>query len=527
MIRVSDEVTIDGVSPIVILGPNGSGKTRFAAQLANENNAEFINALRNIQLNDQLPSQSLVQSQHELVNQINSRRNNYWELANEIHILFTKLLAEDAASAIGFRDAFLPGTTNLPDKTLLTEVRDLWADVFPGRKVAFADGAPKVTSEYASSGASATYAASRMSDGERVALFLAGRVLNVSTSIIVVDEPEVHFHSRLAVRFWDALERARPNLQFVYVTHDLAFALSRCRARFVLVRPNQQPQVLQLDEALPHDIARSVLGAASFSVYAERIIFCEGTESGPDFKLLSAWADDRRTAVIPVGSCSEVMRCCQVFNESSLVVGVKAEGVIDRDYWSDAFLGQLPSGITALPVHEVESIYCRPGVVTAVANHLGINPATALSTFEATARAKCSEANNVNKQALERTKVQIEPALVGLIAATRAHSDANVVRTGLSTIRDSTKWPIDPVVVFDAEVARLGTATSTGALEEVLMYFPGKPLLPLATAALGLSGAALQDLVHSALREKQGTLVTLGSILAAECAAFLPPRRAV
>ena len=102
MITLPSGVTIEGTAPIVVLGPNGSGKTQLASQLASTHGAEFINALRNIQLNDQLSSQSLEQSTNELRNQINNRRNNYWQIADEIQVLFGKLLAEDAASAIRF-----------------------------------------------------------------------------------------------------------------------------------------------------------------------------------------------------------------------------------------------------------------------------------------------------------------------------------------------------------------------------------------------------------------------------------------
>ncbi len=467
--------SLDGPTPVVILGPNGSGKTQFAAQLAVAINAEFINALRNIQLSDQLSSQSLAQSENELRNQIANRRSNYWQLADEIHILFTKLLAEDAASAIRFRDAYKPGLAATPDDTVLTRVRTLWAEVFPGRTVAFADGAPKVTTEYAPSGA-AVYAASRMSDGERVALYLAGRVLNATSPVIVVDEPEVHFHSRLAVRFWDALERARADVRFVYVTHDLAFALSRYGARYVLVKPNQPPQVLGLTEGIPDDIARSVLGAASFSVYAERIIFCEGTEGGRDYEILAAWAGERRTAVVPVGSCTDVMRCCSVLNSAGFVSGLNAEGLIDRDYWPDAFLVSLPTGVRHLKVHEIEGLYCLPGVVGSVADHLGKDRTVVLVELEQEVRLRCCAEAFVHGQALQRTKAYTEPFLTTLFAGVKSSADAAAVRAALAEVADSARWPFNAATVFDQELNRLKAAATTGGLEEILALFEPAPI---------------------------------------------------
>lgn len=514
---------IEGTAPLVVLGPNGSGKTQLASRLASSNSAEFINALRNIQLNDQLTSQSLEQSKNELQSRINDRRSSYWQLADEIQVLFGKLLAEDAESAIRFRDTIAAGTEARPEETVLTRVRGLWAEVFPGRTISLADGAPKVTSEYTPNGA-ATYAASRMSDGERVALYLAGRVLNVSATIVVIDEPEVHFHSRLAVRFWDALERARPDLRFVYVTHDLAFALSRIHARYLLVRPNRRIEILELDAELPVDIARSILGAASFSVYAERILFCEGTESGPDFRILSAWIRDRRTTVIPVGSCADVLRCCSVFNESSLVSGLTAEGVIDRDYWPDAFLTSLPSTVVALPVHEIESLYCIPALLRMVAAHLGRDCEDVLSSFEAQSRSLCSQTGYLHKQALERTKARVEPHITGLLARARANDDVDLLKDELAALTDKGRWPLDPVAVFEEELNRLSEVASSGTIDELVVLFPGKPLLTFATKALGLSGGGLTELIQSALRAKEGALHDLGETLATVLESALPLR---
>jgi hypothetical protein len=118
----------------------------------------------------------------------------------------------------------------------------------------------------------------------------------------------------------------------VYVTHDLTFTLSRRSATYVLISPTKDVQVLDIQHGIADSVVASLLGAASFSVYACRIVFCEGAEGrSADWDLYTAWFEDRSTAVIPVGSCRDVIACVESFGSSRLVVGVQSMGIIDLD----------------------------------------------------------------------------------------------------------------------------------------------------------------------------------------------------
>ena len=48
----------DGEAPIVILGPNGSGKTQLAQKIAQQNQVSAISAQRRIWVDDNLPVQN-------------------------------------------------------------------------------------------------------------------------------------------------------------------------------------------------------------------------------------------------------------------------------------------------------------------------------------------------------------------------------------------------------------------------------------------------------------------------------------
>lgn len=249
---------LDGQAPIIILGANGSGKTRLAVEMTRQGGAEFIPAVRNIALPDQIPNWTLQTAINELTNRTNQRQNSYWELIADIDALFGKLWSSHAVEAMRVYDQLLQGEKpdNLPD-TVLNKTKEIWRRVFPGRTIAFSDFSAKVSNEYLGS---ASYTAKHMSDGERTGLYLAARILDSSRPVVVVDEPETHFHSRLAVRFWDTLESICTDKRFVYVTHDLTFALSRKDASIVLARPNQPPELIQPGTALPKEDVASILG---------------------------------------------------------------------------------------------------------------------------------------------------------------------------------------------------------------------------------------------------------------------------
>ena len=58
-----------GRSPIVVIGPNGSGKTRQTRQLQASVPIEFINALRNTRVAPELPAMGMDSARNQFINQ--------------------------------------------------------------------------------------------------------------------------------------------------------------------------------------------------------------------------------------------------------------------------------------------------------------------------------------------------------------------------------------------------------------------------------------------------------------------------
>lgn len=524
-VKIADDNELSGSTPIVLLGPNGAGKTRHAVIMAGWNDANMIGALRNIALPPDVAMRSMAQAKQALNQHLRRRRSQPWELSSEINELFSKLMAEDSESAVRFRDEYSAGTLGMPEQTKLMQLQEIWGRLFPGRHIDFKGYHPMVRTEYGS--ASGEYPAQQMSDGERVALYLAGRVLDSEQKVIIVDEPEVHFHSRLGTRFWNEMEKIREDCRFVYITHDLPFALSRGEATFVIVMPNVAPRIVSIESGLPKELAESLLAAASFSIHARRIVFCEGIE-GPsiDQALYTAWFKDPGTVVIPVETSKNVTRCARTFGESNFIVGVYAIGIIDRDYWPDAYLDAMPSALTVLPVHEVENLLCVKELFVAVAAHLAVTVSEASTRYETFVnRAKSKFTGGLfNKQVSERYRRRCEHEFRRALNLLPVTDDASDLQETHVAALDAKMWERSPKDIFAEETQRLETALR-GSAEEFNKYFPGKVFVKDAASALGLDIQFYVDLVSSALNASdEDPLSTLGAQLRLALADYLPHR---
>ena len=524
VITVPNGEELGGSQPVVVIGPNGSGKTRFGADLAEKNNADHIGALRNIQLNPQIGRRSVTQATKELTDNLSRKRKRYWEMSSEIEILFSKLLAEDSQSAIKLRDSLVEGLKPEIEDTSVMKLRRVWGEFFPGRNIDLSEHEPKICATHY--GTETNYAAQQMSDGERVALYLAARVLDAKGPLIVVDEPEVHFHSRLAVRFWNELETIRRDCRFVYITHDLSFALSRTAARFLVVQPQEKPQLLPLNADLPPHIAMALLGAASFSVYAQRIVFCEGEESGSlDISFYSAWFKDQTTAVIPVGSCENVIRCVRAFNEAQLVTGVECIGIIDRDYWPDSRLDSLPDAVHVLPFHEIESLLSNRAVFEAVAAHQGVTESTG-DLYDAGLQQSRQTfvGGKLCKQVSERFKRRCEIRALSVLGGLEmADTLANLETLHVSAV-GSLHADIEPDTIFQEERKTVEDALA-GTHQCFLAVLPGKGALTALSGKLNMAVEGYVNLIQKGLEAQTGAeLSTLGEAIENSLSSFLPSR---
>jgi hypothetical protein len=335
-----------------------------------------------------------------------------------------------------------------------------------------------------------------------------------------VDEPETHFHSLLAVQFWDALERERPDVRFIYATHDMTFAASRDATQYLLANPKDGLSTISLSDGAS-DLAAVLLGTASLSFYASKILFCEGEADALDAQLYAAWFDSKEIVVQPVGACDMVMRSVSALSSSQLVQNLTVLGVIDRDFHSDDRLDTLPQGVQALSVHEVETLYVLPSVVGAVAKHLGVSFDEAQYTREIRDKYTDSDRHRV---VLERWKVRVERSLALIVSdvSTKQQSLDDIAKA-IPDLFESANWNFSPADILAEEKERVEQLfTGSANLDEILAVMPGKQLRPLGPAAVGVKPNVYDSLIVNAVRGDDAALQTLGKELRGALNAYMP-----
>ena len=519
---------LDGETPIIILGPNGSGKTQLAQKIATMNQVSAISAQRRTWVDDNLPVQEEQQLRNSVRSHIQVWQQNSWQPTEEINLVLSTLIQEHTNLLTKKNEeAIDSGKPHEPVKdTKLILLQGLWNRLFPKRKLEIGGFFPKVKRLDAPAEAP-SYKLRQMSDGERTVLYMAARVMTAEYQVILVDEPELHMHSRLAVQFWDEAEKLRPDCRFIYITHDLNFTLSRRRATVLIARSSDAAEVVLVDQ-LPSSIAAEVLGAATLPFYAKRIFLFEG-ESGKGFasEFFSAWFDDDETFAVPCGDRDSV--CAAVSGLKTVgVVAADVIGLIDRDFYSDAVLGKVTNGVTVLPLHEIESVLCDQKVVACMAEHFGKDQAGVWAEFLGRVRQDFS-GQTLNSVVARRVRSRVGDLLDGAFTGAQVAPDLKMTSTNHSTTLSVLDLPAKTEVMFAEEAKRVNEALSGGG-KEMLSILPGKHLLNILAHVLGLSSTSeLTSLVVRSLNRKQlkkddGFLV-LGEKLETALNAYLPLRR--
>ncbi len=336
---------------IVMIGANGSGKSTFSRNLK---------AILSRQITV-IPSQQLLfyEAPYSIITgkdhiksvfeyQHKDKLGNTDDIKNDTQDDFTNLiLAIKRDEEIVTKHYY---DTDQKEESKLQKIQRVWERVNDNKIIVFDDYKVNIQT---SSGES--YSINSLSDGEKAIIYYAGHIFFAEeNAYIVIDEPENHMHTALCDKLWNALEQERPDCTFVYLTHNLDFAVSRNNKTILWNKSFTPPKTwdfeeLPQDNDIPERLMTEIVGTR------KNLLFCEGeNKSSLDFKLYNILFDN--FTVIPMRTRDDVIKSVLAYNANTMFP-YKAIGIVDRDNYRDLTTLQ-ESGIYVLNTNEVENILC-------------------------------------------------------------------------------------------------------------------------------------------------------------------------
>lgn len=374
---------------VIFIGANGAGKSRLGAWIEQKKTSEVhrIGAQRNLNFDAHIPLKSYQESE-ELVMYDNSTSGNrqskifkfgspeddryvthvFNDFNNVLSALIAKTGNEDRDYVERCKKAESDGVEkpSVPVSDI-DKLMKIWHDIFPQRELKYDDYSFYAVDPLLPD--SKEYSATKMSDGERAALYFIAQILCVpNNKIILVDEPELHLHKSLMNRLWTALERYRQDCLFIYITHDTQFASMHLSSDKYWVKSyagNDRWDIQKIEQQdLPEDLLLDLLGNR------KNVLFVEGEKGSYDSQIYPLLYP--AYYVIPCGSCTQVIARTKAFNNTGMLHHYSVYGIIDRDYRSDHEINAYKKDhIFTINVAEVENLFITEEVIKQTATVLG------------------------------------------------------------------------------------------------------------------------------------------------------------
>jgi hypothetical protein len=408
----SEQVSVDSKS-IVVIGANGSGKTRFGSAIEAKYNeiTHRISAQKSLSMPEKVSPTSKQNAENDFLYgfeagglqfKIGSRwggkPNTY--LLNDYQKLMVLLHTDEYEVSVKFKDAYQPCQTDERPVTNLDKIQYIWEELLPHRKLIKKAGQ---IDTYPVESPEKNYNAAEMSDGERVIFYLIGEVISVKPdSILIIDEPEMHLHKSITKILWDRIEQERSDCTFIYLTHDIDFASSRQDSTKIWVKgydgTTWDYEILDDNIKLPDHLYLEILGSRI------PILFIEGDDLSIDYKLFQLVFPAYN--VQPLGSCTKVFETAKSFGEQNSFHHIDSFGLIDRDRRTNEEIEHINIKIWVSEVAEVESFLLLEDVVKVVASIMKKNSEEVFEVVKTNVIEFFKE--QIENQAVQHTIVQIE-----------------------------------------------------------------------------------------------------------------------
>ncbi len=520
--NAAQEHLIDDVGAVVIVGANGSGKSRLGIWIEDhppdDRETHRISAQRALTFEPNVTQRPIESARRMLLygterHGTSAQRASFrWGGKPTSHVLndFDALLSlvyalERKRDSDVVKD--IRGGNNHTVETIpaseLDQVKKIWAEVLPHRELITTNDT--VMAKVPEGDA---YDGIEMSDGERVALYLMGECLCApQNAILIIDEPEIHLHKAIEGRLWDALENARPDCTFVYITHDLDFAAGRDYSQRLWTESfdgtNWSWAEIPNDEEFPAAMVFEILGSR------KPILFVEGEHDSLDKVYRSLFP---RHTIVPCGSCFSVIRSVRSMSQPGIFTRHTAFGLIDRDRRSPEELNALErKGVFACPVAEVENLLVIPQILRAAAATLKAPE----KADEAMAFATEQFRNEVDRLAVAFTYRSVHFDL-GRFEENKCWDKDELVREFAEHV-----GKVDVAAIYEQQKSKLEDISAKGDFMGILKVFNRKGLVNQLAQKLGFKSDAYQTWLFGALEEERLENKTDGLLAAIQ--AELPP----
>lgn len=364
---------------LLFVGANGSGKTRLGTWLdmnsPDQARVFRISAQKSLSMPDTTTPTSIDLAEQDLVfgyveagnNKVHRWQNKPATFSlNDFAKLMVFLFSDETEENAKFKVAQRQSVGKLePPLTRMDKVKQAWERILPHRELVI--GGLRIQTQVRGD-ASKIYNSSEMSDGERVIFYLIGQCLAApKDGIVVIDEPELHLHKSVQAPLWAEIERLRPDCLFVYLTHDVDFAVAQEGAQRVWLKSfdgtSWDWELIEDKDDLPDDLLIEVLGSR------KPVVFVEGANGSHDVSLYREILTG--FLVIPRGSCDQVIQAVRALRSNTQLHHLQVYGLIDRDRRTAPEIAALQTdNIYTLDVAEVENLFCTQEVLALVSARL-------------------------------------------------------------------------------------------------------------------------------------------------------------
>lgn len=351
---------------IVMIGANGSGKSTFARTLKGkiDNNITIIPAQHLLVVNefDTIPiKENLIEkvNKYQRENKLGSDDNIVSLLSNDFEDLIKALLVEKAEVSLEYYD------TNKKRISILNKVINIWNELLIHRKIVNPNS---YSLKVETLDNKKIYDFNLLSDGEKAIFYYIAHVLLAKEeSYIIIDEPENHINLSICNKLWNRLETERKDCKFIYLTHNIDFAISRSNTTLIWNQEFIPPsiwkfKIIENNFNLPDKLLMELLGSRN------DIIFCEGNDkTSYDCKLYTILFPEY--TVIPVGGHLNVINYCKAYNSKNQILKNKAIGIIDGDCHEETQINKWKKdGIYTININEIENLLCDNLILEKVKN---------------------------------------------------------------------------------------------------------------------------------------------------------------